>query len=54
MNSPSLGENMVETKRENTFDPILCCIHISIIYTQIFGYRYNVLHGAFDEFIWGI
>jgi hypothetical protein len=40
MNSPSLGEKVVETKRENMFDSILCCIHISIMYTKIIGHRY--------------
>ncbi len=40
MNSPSLGGKVVETKRENTFDSILCCIHISIMYTKTLGHRY--------------
>ncbi len=26
--------------KENTFDAILCCIHISIIYTKILSHRY--------------
>ncbi len=53
MNSPSLGEEMVETKRENTFDPILCCIHISIIYTHKL-FSLNTSCVAFDESIWCI
>jgi hypothetical protein len=37
MKSISLGKKIVETKREYTFDSVLCCIHIYIICKQIFG-----------------
>ncbi len=53
MNSPSLGEKMVETKRENTFVSILCCIHILITYTQI-CLAINTSCDPFDESIWCI
>jgi hypothetical protein len=48
MNSPSLGKKMVKTKKENTFDSILCCIHISIIYKKNF-FVINTSYGEYDD-----